>query len=94
MTLDQIFMLLCESKFLRSSKSTRITSMDAMEVFGIVDENGQVAGRDRAGTPIYAKVLGKSKVQRIREEDEARRTLTDSSSKSKSKRKRSTWESN
>jgi hypothetical protein len=67
MTLDQIFFLLCDKKVLRGSERKRTASFDSSSVSGTlpVSADGMVAGRDRHGNPMRAKIGGMSKAARL-----------------------------
>ena len=67
MTLDSIVMLLTDRKLLRISGKRRITTMPSLQVKP--DKDGFAKGRAADGTPIKAKIGGKSLAQRIAERD-------------------------
>lgn len=67
MTLDQVFMLLCDRKFLRGNASDRVVEYKTEEAGNLIDEQGFLSGVDGKGRPIKARILGKTKVERLRE---------------------------
>lgn len=72
MTIDQIYMLLCDRKVLRSSGRMRAVAASPHAVVGNTDENGMLSGVAKDGTKIKAKIMGKSKARRLMEEEEQR----------------------
>jgi len=70
-TLDQIFMLLCDSAVLRMGKK-RVENVPAVVAMGSMspDEKGRYKGRSSSGKEISAEIRGKSKASRLREEYE------------------------
>lgn len=59
MTLDMIFMLLCEKKLLRSSKQQRYAAMTSDEAVSLVDpKTGMIRGRTADGVAFEAKPGG------------------------------------
>ena len=67
LTLDEIFMLLCDRKHLRFSDKNRTTSMGALEAVA-TSKDGVLRGRAADGTPIKGRVTGKSLARRLAEE--------------------------
>lgn len=71
MTLDQIFMRLADRKSLRRDDGgVRTAQTVPGNAVRLADEDGLVRGRAADGTPMRARVGGKSKAQMIREEME------------------------
>lgn len=70
-TLDQVFMLLCDSAVLRMGKE-RVESVPSIVAMGSMspDERGRYKGRSSSGKEISAEIRGKSKASRLREEHE------------------------
>jgi hypothetical protein len=71
-TLDMIFMLLADKKFLRSVANERTIAMSAEEA-GVLVKDGMAAGRADDGTPIRAKIVGKSLARTLTEKYQAER---------------------
>ena len=63
MTPDQIYHRLCDRDILRVRGGKRVQKVSALKP----DADGRVAGRAADGTPIRAKVGGKSLAKQIRE---------------------------
>ncbi len=64
MTLDQIFMRITDRKNLRKrDEATRTTSTAPLNATRLADEHGMIKGRAADGTPIRARIGGKSKTQ-------------------------------
>jgi len=64
LTLDQVFMLLCDRKLLMN----RQKGFSADEVAGIgIKNDGMIKGRDAEGNPIVGKIVGKSKARMLME---------------------------
>jgi len=74
MTLDQIYMLLVDSKNLRKSGKKRSIKVDSEVGLAMADKHGMVRGRDKYGKPIKAKlnVGGKSLARRLMEAEAAK----------------------
>lgn len=73
MSLDQIFMLLTDRSLLKS-KGVRSKSYSPSESSALIaDKDGYIKGRAKDGTPIKAKIGGKSLASRLREEAEKKR---------------------
>ncbi len=85
MSLDQIFMLLTDRSILKS-KGIRTKSYTPSETTALIaDKDGYLKGRAANGTPIKAKMEGKSVARRLREEAEERKRK-EKENKGKSKR--------
>lgn len=65
MTLDTIFMLLTDRKMLRLSGRQRVAKMPALQAK--IDKDGFAAGRAADGTPIRARIGGKTMAQIVKE---------------------------
>lgn len=70
-TLDQIFMLLCDSKVLRMGND-RTENLSSVAAMGSMDpdETGRYKGRSKSGKEIFAEIKGKSRAKRLQEEFE------------------------
>lgn len=68
MTLDMIFMLLCDKANLRS-RGLRLRDMETLQV-SVIAKDGLIRGRDRDGNPIMAGISGKSLARQMMEESE------------------------
>jgi hypothetical protein len=67
-----IFMLLTDKKFLRSVANERTIAMSAEEA-GVLVKDGMACGRADDGTPIRAKIVGKSLARMLTEKYQAER---------------------
>jgi len=71
LTLDQIFMLLCNKDNLRSTRG-RVLEQNAYQAAAMSDTDGMIKGRDKYGNPMTAQIKGESLVARLtREQTEA-----------------------
>lgn len=66
MTLDQVFMLLTDSKFLRGSASRRTSKVSTNDLAATA-KDGKIQGRDRDGNPIVGRIRGKSLARELME---------------------------
>ena len=73
MTPDQIMFRLCELDLLRAKPGKRVRKLEAAGVMQWADADGRVAGRAADGTPIRAKITGKSLARQLREQEEQER---------------------
>lgn len=69
MTLDQIFMMLTDKKFIRKDPDHRAARLDALETGALADKDGVIKGRAADGTPIKGRIAGKSLARQIAERD-------------------------
>lgn len=73
LTLDQVFMLLTDRGNLRSKPGSRITKISSLGAKSTLTKNGElIAGRAADGTPIKAKIAGKSLARQLMEKKEQR----------------------
>lgn len=68
MTLDEIFMLLCDKKNLRASGKKRTRQVKSLEM-ALSTKGGLIRGRAEDGTPIQGRITGKSLASRLAEEE-------------------------
>lgn len=68
MTLDEVYMMLTDKRYLRKGNEAKRTSkMSAAEVR--TSDDGTVAGRAADGTPLRLKSKGKSKARMLMEQN-------------------------
>jgi len=89
MTLDQIFMLLTDRKNLRHAgkRSNKVTPLELASMVSS-DKDGFIKGRAADGTPIKAKIMGKSLARRMMEEKAAKEKIEEQKPKRKRRRQR------
>lgn len=89
MTLDQISFRLCDLKTLNTRDGKRTESMASVMAGSMLkpDEDGLVPGRAADGTPIRARVGGKSVARKLWEEQEAKRDAEKKRRKEKLRKK-------
>ena len=84
MSLDQVFMMLTDRKYLRNSKG-RSLKMDPLQAATLSkDDDGMIKGRAADGTPIKARIAGKSLAKQMMEKAEQKKK----ESQQKKKRRR------
>lgn len=86
MTLDQIFMLFAETKYLRGGRK-RVVPTSAHEVASM-SKDGLIKGRDEEGKPIQRKVAGKSWARQLMEQEEAKRKAEEQKKERKRRKRR------
>ncbi len=72
--MDQIWFRLCDIKLLREETGERTDKVESLQVAATLtpDKDGYIRGRAEDGTPIKAKIGGKSLARRLMEEEERR----------------------
>ena len=87
MSLDQVFMLLTDKSNLRGMKGNAKT-ISAQAAALTADSDGNVPGVSKDGTPMQAKILGKSLATRIHEKHEKERLEKELAKTAPKKRRR------
>jgi hypothetical protein len=89
MSLDQIWFRLCNIEILKRGDAEPVKTVGAQGVSGLVtpDRDGYIKGRAEDGTPIKAKMSGKSLARMIREEQEEKARKEKRKEKRKRRRK-------
>ncbi len=75
MSLDQIWFRLCDIKLLREEAGERTEGMESMAVASMIkaDKDGLIKGRAADGTPIKARIGGKSLARQMLEEQQKKK---------------------
>lgn len=72
MSLDQVFFVLFDKKYLRSGPKRKV-KYNPLQASHLASKDGLIRGRAADGTPIFGRVGGKSKAQMIQEQVEAKK---------------------
>lgn len=87
MTLDELFLLLCDKKLLRAGQNQRTVSMGSLEAISM-SPDGMIKGRTADGQPIEGKVTGKSVARQLMEAEEAAKIAENAKKPRRSRRRR------
>jgi len=87
LTLDQVFMLLADPKYLRAGP-VRGVSMDGSAVANLLKPDGTVDAVSSTGEKIKLKGTGKTKVEQMREKQAKRAAERSAASERKGRKKR------
>ena len=72
MSLDQVFMLLTDRKYLKSNDK-RSKKLLPLAAASLADKNGYIKGRSSDGSPIKGRITGKSLARQLMEKQEAKK---------------------
>ena len=84
LTIDQVFMLLTDKRFLRRGTGPRTVKHSPLQTRGTPDAEGRRKGRDADGKPIKGRIRGRSVARQLMEEQAAAKQAV----KTKPKRRR------
>lgn len=73
MTPDQIYFRVCDKSILERSMSGRTRQISPLGMLKLADKDGLVRGRAADGTPIRAKIGGKSLARQLMEQEAAKK---------------------